>query len=66
MIMKFKIDENLPVEIADLLIEAGHDAETVPSEQLQGISDSNLLKICSGENRALLTLDTDFGNTAKT
>ena len=27
--MKFKIDENLPVELADLLQEAGYDAVTV-------------------------------------
>lgn len=27
--MKFKIDENLPVELADLLQEAGYDAMTV-------------------------------------
>jgi len=30
--MKFKIDENLSVELADLLQEAGHDAVTVPTE----------------------------------
>jgi hypothetical protein len=27
--MQFKIDENLPVEIVELLINAGHDAKTV-------------------------------------
>ncbi|MBS3909668.1 MAG: DUF5615 family PIN-like protein [Actinobacteria bacterium] len=27
--MRFKIDENLPIEIAELLIHAGYDAKTV-------------------------------------
>jgi predicted nuclease of predicted toxin-antitoxin system len=27
--MQFKIDENLPIEIAELLIDAGYDAKTV-------------------------------------
>jgi len=35
--MQFKIDENLPIEIAELLINAGYDAKTVKDQQLQGI-----------------------------
>jgi len=27
--MQFKIDENLPIEISELLINAGHNAKTV-------------------------------------
>jgi predicted nuclease of predicted toxin-antitoxin system len=27
--MRFKVDENLPIEVADLLTAAGHDAATV-------------------------------------
>lgn len=34
--MQFKIDENLPIEIAELLNDAGHDAKTVNNQQLQG------------------------------
>ncbi|MHB8618329.1 MAG: DUF5615 family PIN-like protein [Chloroflexota bacterium] len=34
--MKFKVDENLPREVADILENAGHDAETVHTEHLQG------------------------------
>lgn len=30
--MRFKVDENLPAEIADLLRAAGHDADTVNDE----------------------------------
>lgn len=32
--MKFKIDQNLPVEFGPLLQQAGHDAATVLDEQL--------------------------------
>ncbi len=30
--MRFKLDENLPVEVAELLREAGHDAATIHTE----------------------------------
>ncbi len=32
--MKFKIDENLPIEIAELLREAGYDAMTVEEQNM--------------------------------
>jgi predicted nuclease of predicted toxin-antitoxin system len=60
--MKFKIDENLPVEIAELLINAGHDARTVNDQQLQGAKDPVLINICKDEHRVLVTLDTDFSD----
>ena len=34
--MKFKIDENLPREVAALLRDAGHDAMTVVDQGLGG------------------------------
>jgi len=34
--MKFKVDENLPVEVADLLRQAGYDATTVVEQHLGG------------------------------
>lgn len=60
--MKFKIDENLPVEMAELLQDAGHDAITVVEEHLGGRTDSDLASICLQEGRALITLDTDFAD----
>jgi predicted nuclease of predicted toxin-antitoxin system len=60
--MLFKIDENLPVEIAELISSAGHDAKTVHDQQLQGVEDSVLMKKCDSENRILITLDTDFSD----
>ena len=60
--MKFKIDENLPSELADLLVSAGHDAATVFDEGLAGESDDRILKVCREEKRVLVSLDLDFSN----
>ena len=37
--MKFKTDENLPIEVADVLRQAGHDALTVHDQRLTGHPD---------------------------
>jgi predicted nuclease of predicted toxin-antitoxin system len=60
--MKFKIDENLPVETAAILQQAGHDAETVHSEKLTGTNDQNLSAVCQKEDRILITLDIGFAD----
>ena len=60
--MRFKIDENLPVEAANILQQAGHDVETIHSERLTGANDQQLFSICQKENRALVTLDTGFAD----
>ncbi len=60
--MKFKIDENLPVEVANLLEENGYDAVTVLQQKLAGESDANIAGVCQREKRALVTLDADFAN----
>ena len=60
--MRFKIDENLPLEVATLLHQAGHDALTVVEQDLSGSADPDLAKVCQREGRALITLDTGFGD----
>ena len=60
--MQFKIDENLPIEIAELLNDAGYDAKTVNNQQLQGAKDHLLVNVCKSEHRALITLDADFSD----
>ncbi len=60
--MKFKIDENLPTEVAELLQQAGHDALTVLDQQLGGESDSEIGTICQQEGRIIVTLDLDFAD----
>ncbi len=60
--MKFKIDENMPLEVAGLLRDAGYDATTVPEQNLTGTSDANLGAVCQQERRILVTLDSDFAD----
>jgi len=60
--MKFKIDENLPVEVGELLREAGYDAATVLEQHLGGGTDSDIATVCQRERRALITLDTGFAD----
>jgi predicted nuclease of predicted toxin-antitoxin system len=60
--VRFKIDQNLPVEIADALRAAGHEADTVYEEQLAGTLDPVLGEIVRREQRALVTLDLGFGD----
>ncbi|HLP57334.1 MAG TPA: DUF5615 family PIN-like protein [Candidatus Deferrimicrobium sp.] len=60
--MKFKIDENLPVEIAELLRQKGYDATTVIEQYLGGENDPKIASICRAEKRVLITLDTDFSD----
>ena len=60
--MTFKLDENLPAELAWEFAEAGHGAETVVSEGMTGVSDSDLLRALRREGRILLTLDKGIAN----
>ncbi len=60
--MKLKVDENLPIEVAEALRLAGHDALTVHDQRLTGRPDAELADVCRAEGRVLVTLDTDFAN----
>jgi predicted nuclease of predicted toxin-antitoxin system len=60
--MRFKVDENLPAEVAGLLSAVGHDAVTVAQERLGGAHDKRLLDVRRAEGRALVTLDLGLGN----
>ena len=60
--MKFKIDENMPLEVAALLRNTGHDTTTVPEQNLSGASDANLSAVCRQEERIFVTLDNDFAD----
>lgn len=60
--MNFKVDENLPVEVADLLRQAGYNAATVLEQNLGGSADNQLAEVCQHEERAILTLDVDFSD----
>ncbi len=60
--MKFKIDENLPVEVAELLQREDYDTFTVLDQRLGGEADSDIATICQQENRIIVTLDLDFAD----
>lgn len=60
--MKFKIDENMPVEAAELLRDAGHDAITIHDQQMVGELDPRIAAVCQSEVRAIVTLDLDFSD----
>ena len=60
--MRFKLDENLPVELADMFREVGHDALTVLDQDLMGAQDSDIAAVCMREDRILVTFDTDFAD----
>ncbi|HPQ42392.1 MAG TPA: DUF5615 family PIN-like protein, partial [bacterium] len=49
--MRFKIDENLPIDVAFLLREEGYDAVTVIDENLGGSTDLKLIEVCRSERR---------------
>ena len=60
--MRFKVDENLPVEVAELLRSWGHEADTVADEHVGGAVDPDLATLCRGERRSLITLDRGFAD----
>jgi hypothetical protein len=55
--VRFKLDENLPVELLDDLRAAGHEADGLQDEGLIGAPDNMVLDLVRRENRVLLTLD---------
>lgn len=60
--MKFKTDENLPLEAALLLRNAEFACETVQDEGLIGAPDTSIAASIKAEGRILITLDLDFAN----
>lgn len=60
--MKFKLDENLPVEIGEDFRELGYDADTVLGEGLRGEEDPVIIESARTSNRILLTLDKGIAN----
>jgi predicted nuclease of predicted toxin-antitoxin system len=55
--MKFKLDENLPRELADDLMRLGHESDTVHGEGLVGAEDAAVVQAARASGRVLMTLD---------
>ncbi|HEX3375345.1 MAG TPA: DUF5615 family PIN-like protein [Candidatus Acidoferrales bacterium] len=60
--MKIKLDENLPVGLAILLKNLGHDAHTLHNESLIGHADKEIWEAAQKESRFLITQDLDFSD----
>lgn len=60
--MRCKIDENVPIDAAQLLRASGHECDTVYDEALNGARDETVVERCRVEQRALLTLDLNFAD----
>src|ERR1700756_181087 len=63
--MKFKLDENLPLQIAIDPRARTHDVQTVGEEGLTGGVDANIWQATQREGRILITQDLDFSDTRK-
>ena len=60
--MKIKLDENLPLRLAILLKDLGHDVYTLLDEQLLGRADAEIWEATQRESRFLITQDLDFSD----
>lgn len=60
--MRFKVDENLPVDVADLLRQQHDDAMTIFEQRMAGQPDEVVAQVCQQECRVLITLDLDFAD----
>jgi predicted nuclease of predicted toxin-antitoxin system len=63
--MKFKLDENLPLQIATAIRARMHDIETAGEEGLTGRADADIWQAAQREGRILITQDLDFSDTRK-
>ena len=57
MAARLKVDENLPDEIADVVVRYGYDAVTAADQGWRGIADDQLLQRIQDEDRWLVTAD---------
>lgn len=60
--MRIKLDENLPLGLADELANLGHDVDTTISEGLAGHTDSEVWQTALESDRFLITQDLDFSD----
>src|SRR5207253_3589003 len=63
--MKIKLDENLPLRLATLLNELGHDVHTLYEERLAGRADKEIWEAAQKESRFLITQDLDFSDSRR-
>ncbi len=59
--MNFLIDNALSPRVAELLREAGHEAEHVRDFGMQAAADEEIFDKAAQEGRVIVSADTDFG-----
>jgi len=60
--MKFKVDENLPLDVLAILQEKGYDALSLIDQNIVGTTDEHIARVCKEEGRAIISLDLDFSD----
>jgi predicted nuclease of predicted toxin-antitoxin system len=60
--VRLKVDENLPDQLADLLVQHGYDAVTVADQGWRGMADGDLWQGIQAEGRWLVTADKAFAD----
>jgi predicted nuclease of predicted toxin-antitoxin system len=60
--MKVKLDENIPIRVADVLTPLGYEVDTVASEGLSGKPDADVWGAACHHDRFLITQDMDFSD----
>ena len=63
--MKIKLDENLPLHLATVLSELGHEVHTTIQENLTGHPDADIFDAAQKESRFLITQDLDFSDVRR-
>ena len=63
--MNIKLDENLPLRLATLLKDLGHDVHTLHNERLTGHADDEIWEAAHNESRFLITQDLDFSDSRR-
>src|SRR5215212_2162711 len=59
--MRFLLDENVDLPLADYLKEQAHDVTAIALDDTRSIRDQEVLQIALAESRILITNDKDFG-----
>ena len=62
MTARFKIDEDLPSQIAEILTDRGHEAKTALAQGWQGFPDTDVWIGVQQEKRWLITADKGFAD----
>lgn len=60
--MQIKVDEDLPVLVAERLRAAGYESDTVIGQGMGGWKDPDLWRAVQAEGRFLVTADKGFGD----